>query len=179
MCAQFNLWTPYIVYYYIIYWSPSIAGWFIILTYRYCLFVYVIYIHTSNPAYLVMVQSTQPLSRGLEKPVYSQEALWIRLAKVVGLFFSVENAEIKDEGVAFLMPMSFQNEVGSMHALRLGRRNLFHACATSSFGKTLETFLTHPGVTGHGAGGEHEDNLRDGVLPFFCFLCGGVCCCIV
>ena len=59
-----------------------------------------------------------------------------------------------------------------MHALRLGRRNLFHACATSSFGKTLETFLTHPGVTGHGARGEHEDNLRDGVLPFFCFCVG-------
>lgn len=89
----------------------------------------------------------------------------------------MENAEIKDEGVAFLMPMSFQNEVGSIHALRLGRRNLFHACATSSFGKTLETFLTYPGVTGHGAGGEHEDNFRDGVLPLpFFFLCRGVCC---
>ena len=72
------------------------------------------------------------------------------------------------------MPMCFQNEVGSMHALRLGRRNLFHACATSSFGKTLETFLTYPGVTGHGAGGEHEDNLRDGVLPFFFFVWGSL-----
>lgn len=70
------------------------------------------------------------------------------------------------------MPVSFQNEVGSIHALRLGRRNLFHARTTSSFGKTLETFLTHPGVTGHGAGGEHEDNLRDGVLPFFFFCVG-------
>ena len=70
------------------------------------------------------------------------------------------------------MPVSFQNEVGSIHALRLGRRNLFHACTTSSFGKTLETFLTHPGVTGHGARGEHEDNLRDGVLPFFFFCVG-------